>query len=843
MSGSGRRWVDWVVLSGSSVVICLLLHGVFEFVGGLVQRFVAKWPSWFSYGFAAIVSALYSIMLCRIRALGAGHFTRSIIRYPPTWAAGLAAAALYFVIVSIASPLGQRIRIEFPIAVCAFAFAGMGGAIPVLGWSLWRYVRRDDARRTSEPATGGDTIEAMLEDPGAIDRWLRNEEPISCPQEDMFGLARVARRVARLLLEREPKTVGIVGPFGCGKTSLLNLVQYYLERPEKIAGEASEQPVQSSGKRDHAHVLVCRAAGWGVREGAVPDLILSAVVDALATRIDCLPIYMLPRQYRAALSQVGTAWTSILAGILTLCGKAEDALRSLDRILEAIRCSLVVFVEDIERNPEPAAETELCALLDRLRELKHVSFVLATSRPAPTALPRICERIETVPRLPFSQVIAIARVFRDWLMRENGDMLVLPEETRNLLWTSLAEHDDIFAADGLLPAGKAFAHLLDTPRHLKTALRRTYHAWDALHGEIDFDTLLICTALRHAAPEVYGFVLQNISGLRGQESGSPSGSRNKAAKKLLEEELERATANVAFDAGEARKLVASLFPHFDADVIKRVGERPQSLAVSSPTDYWHRLHAEEIPAGELQDKTVLRAVGEWRRDNDARVADQGNKTLPRLLSESEGWREKVSQFWEYVGLDPEKVQALRSQVFSAMLDASDNGRRLTVRQGTSLALILAQKDGARQGLKTLSDPQVAPSLLPEWSGVPAAAPSRSAKTHKLRDLLLSAARSQKMQADLARLLTETRLANANGEPDKWRHELRTTTIEALLGSRAREVMEILAEDFDGRGNDSQTQEIHHAAQEAAREWLRRHQHGNRPTDEAGGSNKGNRIGP
>ena len=65
----------------------------------------------------------------------------------------------------------------------------------------------------------------------------------------------------------------------------------------------------------------------------------------------------------------------------------------------------------------------------------------------------------------------------------------------------------------------AVPKLLLTPRLLKHTLRRMRGAWQALHGEIDFDDLLMVNVLRSAAPEAFDFVHYHIHELRQAENG------------------------------------------------------------------------------------------------------------------------------------------------------------------------------------------------------------------------------------------------------------------------------------------------------------------------------------
>jgi predicted KAP-like P-loop ATPase len=74
---------------------------------------------------------------------------------------------------------------------------------------------------------------------------ISSDRPIEQPADDRFGFAAYAEFVARPLLRMDgPNSlvVGIEGPWGYGKTSLLNLVQFTVEAAKAGAPEA-ERPI------------------------------------------------------------------------------------------------------------------------------------------------------------------------------------------------------------------------------------------------------------------------------------------------------------------------------------------------------------------------------------------------------------------------------------------------------------------------------------------------------------------------------------------------------------------------------------------------------------------------
>jgi len=63
-------------------------------------------------------------------------------------------------------------------------------------------------------------------------KQLSGDRPLKDPRDDRLGYATFARHIARSLCEMIPVdglVVTIYGPWGCGKTTVLNFIEYYLK--------------------------------------------------------------------------------------------------------------------------------------------------------------------------------------------------------------------------------------------------------------------------------------------------------------------------------------------------------------------------------------------------------------------------------------------------------------------------------------------------------------------------------------------------------------------------------------------------------------------------------------
>lgn len=201
------------------------------------------------------------------------------------------------------------------------------------------------------------------------------------------------------------------------------------------------------------------------------------------------------------------------------------------------------------------------------------------------------------------------------------DIDALPDEKRS---SQLGDHttetsfiEQLVLAEDHKPIDY-ICKLVKTPRLLKIILRHCLKTWEQLHGELDFDDLLVANVLRFAAPEAFDFILNNCNELRGLlEEGvfKNRDERQKAVEKKWKSECSRAT----WDTHSARQLIQFLFYGWkDQNNIIRKDAAPQGFQVSIPIDYWSRFIRGELRAEERCDQEVLRSISLWHSSpNDA----------------------------------------------------------------------------------------------------------------------------------------------------------------------------------------------------------------------------------
>jgi hypothetical protein len=329
--------------------------------------------------------------------------------------------------------------------------------------------------------------------------------------------------------------------------------------------------------------------------------------------------------------------TGFLAGLLREPGERLDAigeLRRLTPVLKAANARLLFLVEDADRTGSDFDPQHLQRLLWALRSVPGVSFILAVDpKRAQFDSSKVCDHIEAIPRLDADDVRRVLRLVRDHCLSDFDFIDPLGDR---------AEKDrlDLKEADSELEAyarrryrisvSDRLTELLVTPRQLKHVVRRVDRAWSRLYGEIDLDDVIVAIALREGSPAAFDFLLRDVDGVRDKEHEWPEPP-------TALQEAWRALLTELPEGNAAQKLVDFLALEAIADPNREV--KPQGLQNEEPADYFRRLLAEEVPAGEIRDQEVLRDIRAW--------LDKSKQQLVDRLVAAEEHRRGYVRTWEH----------------------------------------------------------------------------------------------------------------------------------------------------------------------------------------------------
>lgn len=548
-----------------------------------------------------------------------------------------------------------------------FAFGiVISGAMVAVGYSKLIHLFTFSSDKNQENYNV-EILQPIAENASALLQWIGEEKPIKTIGQDRLNNKSFAERIINVL--QQPKvTITVVGSYGAGKSSILNMVKCSLRN------EASNRVLNNE-------LIPCDVCGWGLQKGSAAETILKQMIQDCAQYVDCLGISNLPAQYGKSIGHV-SAWSMALSNLLYLSHDPMDALERMNKVLLAIDRRVVIFFEDLDRNWQDGDFwVEIIALLDRLKTLDQVSFVLAITEANKigSIINRISDHIEIVPKLSYDQVSEICLNFKRLCFQDYKDKdilfnakesryrrifsldIVMQEHTDNgnlsiedeMLQNQISYLSKIIRPDEL----EAVTLIIENPRNLKHALRRTYCAWkNTLHGEIEFDHLFIANVFRIAKPEVFNFIHEHLSDIQWLDLQSGEDTKKQQVREKLQKELSELINNAPmYDSVE--KLIRFLFPYWMR--VSGSYRVIQGFSDTKPTDYWNRMIREKLDDGEISDQVVAKAITEWKRNKDLPVYE--GFSLAHAIVSYPKLPEKVLQFGEL--LDGQDVHVLLSQLF------------------------------------------------------------------------------------------------------------------------------------------------------------------------------------
>lgn len=626
---TSRRWLRVSALSVvAAVAIELLSPTVWHYLVAAQRQYSP--PLILVVAWTLFVIALYvAIGAMRIR----WSQRRSFKRHPPLWFV----VPLGWLLAVASELLPAEIRPR-PIAAnwsyvlqAVFYLSATGVAV------VFRCFLREEVeeRQKTISATSSQGITTS-----AVMTWISSGDGhIERSEQDLLNHEPIARRIARTVVT-EKRSVALLGPFGSGKTSIVNMARAELDC------HTTRPPI------------VATVAIWAVPTPEdVSRFVLHRIVAALECHIDTLGLRTLPRRYQRLVAAKPTRWLFRALGFDSTTDPV-DTIRKIDPLLAVLDTRLVLIVQDVERTGKSIDTRNWYRLLWALRDLEHASFILAIDpKRADSDCKKLCDSIEIIPELEVRPVAKILQVaYRQWRNdyndidphddRERGGFLGLGDAPIG----GIEAYCEIVRGDSPLAAIVA---LVRTPRALRHILRSVDSAWRKLHGEVELDDLIIVSILRHSAEPAYRFLVGNVDALRQEPSDLMT--RTHSVKDDWKKEVEAMQ-----ESGAVRMLVIQLgFRQIRQDV---GGESPQGVHLSAPTDYFRRILAGEMDPAEIRDQTVLRDLKRWQEERD--------ETLVTQLVAATGEDPQYARVWNHFAdrHTQRELMALTQVVVARVLD-------------------------------------------------------------------------------------------------------------------------------------------------------------------------------
>lgn len=621
------RWLEVVALGIVSPAILALLHPLLP----TCQKINP------ALGWALTPSLILVLALCWSFAKGrmvGWTGLRHLFTYPPPWLAAILGLILLFAYLFAFPATMQKLECD-PLELEPIITTVQGRKQSLLRFpaflllalvAVWRTAKilgANSDRRTTALSIGLDkapspkekiTTSTLSSNFEELKKWFKDDQPINHPNLDAFNTSIIAQRIATSLTSptESHQTIAIVGEPGAGKSSVLNLVLYELIKNKTLGNTVTIIPIS--------------LWPFDTVEAAVRG-ILAPLSTSIARHINTSPIAGLPDEYISAIENTGHNWARILRS-----SKSPSAvLASYDRIASAIGLRIVLWVEDIERfagtavtprAPEVERLEPIRSLLNLLSDFKSLRIILASAALSTRFdIEKFARLVEPLPQPDSLSLWKVLNCFRENHLTNAKDIIdpVSHNVRKKLNGPTDATEIALWGLFNRMSPARALATLCNNPRRLKYCLRHCDDAWTRLKGEIDFDDVLLISAIRAAEPDVFSLINRFIDELReGRYSrrGTPEGPTAFALE--LEPLLSKSPGPRRAAVEEALDFV---FPGWKTGNKDRSGhQKPQGIATKSPRDYWIRYLTSTIIPENEKDQRVLRTILSWESKTSNELA-------------------------------------------------------------------------------------------------------------------------------------------------------------------------------------------------------------------------------
>lgn len=434
---------------------------------------------------------------------------------------------------------------------------------------------------------------------------MEADQPITSSNEDRFGRARFAHRIADVIAERDPNSglvVGIHGQWGEGKTSVLNMIAERLLTNEQV--------------------LVIRFNPWRFPE---ESLLLRSFFFEIARAIDTSlltkkeKISSALEKYADALSLVPYAEKMVGPFRVVLHSQSNvdlDALKDrLKRSLQASKKRIVVMMDDIDRLDKSEIQT-VFRLVKLLADFPNTTYVLFFDDK------RVAEALgekyvgdgggksflEKIIQVPLSLPPASRRARRALAIEGLDAALALAKY--ELTEDEAKRLGEIF--------DKGFMNRMKTPRVARRFGNALTFALPILVGETDVVDLILIEGIRIFYPELYAAIRDNADvfspGVMDPVSWMRDEDTKAVTEKILTHALEHYTEE---DRKAASILVQALLPRtramglFEADAYSPdlIEGRSKEKRIASK-EYFPRYFNYGVLSDDISDQDVEKFLGQ-----------------------------------------------------------------------------------------------------------------------------------------------------------------------------------------------------------------------------------------
>jgi hypothetical protein len=408
------------------------------------------------------------------------------------------------------------------------------------------------------------------------------ERPITSLDQDVLGREEFVRRISNAVLNPTTRqatgiVIGITGPWGSGKSSILNLLRAQLQKDYPEALIVSFDPWLISGRNDLISEFIAELLATMRTDSIVKKRFSKLVKVATTYGTHLAPIANLATVGLGGVVQGG------LAAIKAFFARDESLASLRARMmseLEKVAIPIVVLIDELDR-VDDAEIRAVSQLVRSVVDFPGISYVLAYDAkrviqalggvPGHNAVDeRGRQYLEKIVQLQIPIPVTFASEIRAIIMSEVSAVRVeagLPENfANNERYQSLLE---------TLSGG-----IITTPRDVKRLIG-TYHALAGMaSGEVDWIDLLAYCALLVKAPETIERIRQDPEMYVVDSLSHTALTKQQAGIKLSINDRLAQLVPAGEAIGTIATLLGSLFPYFT----ERPSEKrePDRLAYRRP---------------------------------------------------------------------------------------------------------------------------------------------------------------------------------------------------------------------------------------------------------------------
>ncbi|QUM84592.1 P-loop NTPase fold protein [Moritella sp. 28] len=399
--------------------------------------------------------------------------------------------------------------------------------------------------------------------------WFKNDKPISDCSSLSYQLQEYVTRIKERIKSNNDTDTGshiaLFGKFGTGKSSIIECVQ------KDLGNEFIFSNIDT----------------WGSDSNSINGIVLAKVISDVSSYVDVSALKQLPSQYIDAL-KIGGNPLKLLAVFSGVSVDPKAGLIKLDNILSTIDKKLIITIQDLDRSSHPLKScNELSALLDKLKELKNISFIIALSYDSNVSevIRKVCDYREDLITASYQE--KVFTLFDIFINEANSARVCVPLDGNRKRSLSIHKHN---YSDPY--------RMITSERSFKHICRRVDIAWkyDKLMGEINIESLFLFEIIREEFPLVFDFIIKNKTGLIDEIKGMKAAKNSTEEGTLLSKLEDLVSSNFIF---ENVKYFLKYFFSSSNNLGQGVKNNDDYI------DYFERMLLGNVPSHEIRDQIVI----------------------------------------------------------------------------------------------------------------------------------------------------------------------------------------------------------------------------------------------